>query len=144
MKKNRSREFNLLIDFWFILGQFLSVLKIFEQILQNHPITDYSIALLVLITSAALSSLKFYEEENFSNEERKGKLRKILHKIKNDIILLCAIILLVESGGIFLMTIGVPFFARYFPMEAVYFALVVIPLRQGLSILCDIFNMMRD
>ena len=74
MKKNRSREFNLLIDFWLILGQFLSVLKIFEQILQNHPITDYSIALLVLITSAALSSLKFYEEENFSNEERKGKI----------------------------------------------------------------------
>ena len=42
-------------------------------------------------------------------KKEKEKLRKILHKIKNDIILLCAIILLVESGGIFLMTIGVLF-----------------------------------
>lgn len=75
MKETRSHEFSLLIDFWLFLGQSLSALKIFEQILQKCSLTDYSISLLVLITSTALSSLSFFSESlaNKGDKERRDK-----------------------------------------------------------------------
>lgn len=140
MKETRSHAFSLLIDFWLLLGQSLSALKIYEQILQKCSLTDYSISLFVLITSAALSSLSFYSEGSEKKED-KGRTDKNLDIILKYSNFFCAIVLLVESGFLFLLTIGVPYFAKCFPLFAVYFALVVVPLRQLLNFIYDCIDL---
>lgn len=78
MKETRSHEFSLLIDFWLFLGQSLSALKIFEQILQKCSLTDYSISLLVLITSTALSSLSFFRKAWQIREIKREEIRRYI------------------------------------------------------------------
>lgn len=137
MKSTGNHNFNLLFDFWLLLGQGLSALKILEQAMQNYPIADYAISLLVLITSTALSSMKFLEESNSSGGNPK------YHKLQKVVSILCAVILLLESGAIFLMVIGVPYFANYFPICLVYFALSVVLLRQVLTFIYDSIGLFR-
>lgn len=136
MKETRSHAFSLVIDSWLMIGQGISALKIFEQVLQNVSITDYAISLLVFTTSTALSSLSFYEENSLKKGEN-GRISTIL-KCSSYI---CAILLLLESGMVLLMTIAVPFFAKYFPITAVYIALIVVPLRQVLKFIYDCINL---
>lgn len=100
MKETRSHEFSLLIDFWLFLGQSLSALKIFEQILQKCSLTDYSISLLVLITSTALSSLSFFSE-SLANKGDKERRDKKVHTVLKYSSFFCAIVLLIESGFLF-------------------------------------------
>ena len=140
MKETRSHAFSLLIDFWLFLGQSLSALKIFEQILQKCSLTDYSISLLVLITSTALSSLSFFSE-SLANKGDKERRDKKVHTALKYSSFFCAIVLLIESGLLFLLTIGVPYFAKYFPMIFVYLALIIVPLRQLLNCIYDCINL---
>ena len=122
-----------------MLGQSLSSLKILEQLLQNKSVTEYAISLLVLVTSTALSSLNFFQE-TYASDSGSGTKSASFDFMKF-ISFGCAIIFLVESLAIFLLTIGVPSFANYFPVFAVYFAIIVVPLRKLLDLILDGINL---
>lgn len=137
MKTQRNYSFLLVIDFWLLLGQGITSLKIFEQILKGQPITEYGVSLLVLITSTALSSLNFFEENSQSRDA--GEQGSGFAKIRLCMSFSCSILLFCESLALFALVFGVPYFANYFPMPAVYFAIVVTPFRQAVNIIYDAF-----
>lgn len=135
MKDQKNYSFLLVIDFWLLLGQGITSLKILEQILKGQPITEYSVSLLVLITSTALSSLNFFEENSQprgGDEQESG-----VAKIKLWVSFICSILLFCESLALFALVFAVPYFAKWFPMPAVYFAIVVTPFRQIMNIIYD-------
>lgn len=79
--------------------------------------------------------------ESLANKGDKERRYKKVHTVLKYSSFFCAIALLIESGLLFLLTIGVPYFAKYFPMIAVYFALIIVPLRQLLNCIYDCINL---
>ena len=92
--------FTITVDVWLLYSQALSSLKIYEQVLNNQPLSEYAFSLFVLITSTAFSLLEFYRD---NCSRRKYSTQRF--SLKSLMSVLCAIFLF--GGGFFSVTFSI-------------------------------------
>ena len=131
--------FTITVDVWLLYSQALSSLKIYEQVLNNQPLSEYAFSLFVLITSTAFSLLEFYRD---NCSRRKYSTQRF--SLKSLMSVLCAIFLFGGAFFLSLLVFGVPSFQHLFPIAYVKAVLIIIPVRQVLQLVLHVHEMLSQ